>query len=84
MQRVQKAQAAVAAQRQITVALKARLDRLRAGCEYRNNADTVPSADSLAVNSLDTELGKPAKSAAAPAWNVLAEDYWDLYSVLLR
>ncbi|MEP6886564.1 MAG: hypothetical protein ABJC66_17585 [Gammaproteobacteria bacterium] len=84
MQRVQKAHAAVANQKQVTVALKAKLDRLRAGCEYRNNADTVPSADSLSVNSVETELGKAAKLPAAPAWNVLAEDYWDLYTVLLR
>jgi hypothetical protein len=74
MQRVQQAQAVVAGQKQITVALKARLGRLRATCEYRNNADTVPTADSLA----------PAASPTAAAWNVLAEDYWDLYTLLLR
>jgi hypothetical protein len=73
MQRVQRAQAAVAAQKQITPALKAKLERLRAGCEYRNNADTVPTADSLAP-----------QAPPGPAWNVLAEDYWDLYTVLLR
>jgi hypothetical protein len=61
-----------------------KLDRLRATCEYRNNADTVPTADSLApAAAADLELGKPAKSPA-PAWNVLAEDYWDLYTLLLR
>jgi hypothetical protein len=74
MQRVQQAQAVVAGQKQITVALKARLGRLRATCEYRNDADTVPTADSLA----------PAASPTAAAWNVLAEDYWDLYTLLLR
>jgi hypothetical protein len=84
MQRVQKAQAAVANQKQITVALKAKLDRLRATCEYRNNADTVPTADSLATGSIDAELSKTTKSPAAPTWNVLAEDYWDLYTLLLR
>jgi hypothetical protein len=84
MQRVQKAQAAVANQKQITVALKAKLDRLRATCEYRNNADTVPTADSLAPSNIDTELGKSAKLPPAPIWNVLAEDYWDLYTLLLR
>jgi hypothetical protein len=84
MQRVQKAQAAVANQKQVTVALKAKLDRLRATCEYRNNADTVPTADSLATSSADAELGKTAKSPTAPTWNVLAEDYWDLYTLLLR
>jgi len=80
MQRVQKAQAAVANQKQITGAVKAKLDRLRATCEYRNSADTVPTADSLAPPA-DLE---PAKPAAAAAWNVLAEDYWDLYTLLLR
>jgi len=84
MQRVQQAQTAVANQKQITVALKVKLDRLRATCEYRNNADTVPTADSLAPAAADVELGKIAKSQAAPTWNVLAEDYWDLYTLLLR
>jgi hypothetical protein len=84
MQRVQKAQATVANSKQVTVALKAKLDRLRATCEYRNNADTVPTADSLASNSVESELGKSSKSPTAAAWNVLAEDYWDLYTLLLR
>jgi hypothetical protein len=84
MQRVQKAHVAVAGQKQVTVALKVKLDRLRACCEYRNNADTVPSADSLAGHSVEAELGRTARSPPAPAWNVLAEDYWDLYTLLLR
>ena len=71
MQRVQKAQTAVASQKQITSALKVKLERLRGGCEYRNSADTVPTADSLT-------------STPGAGWNVLAEDYWDLYTVLLR
>jgi hypothetical protein len=84
MQRVGQAQAAVANQKQVTVALKAKLDRLRATCAYRNNADTVPTADSLAPAAADLELGKIAKSPTAATWNVLAEDYWDLYTLLLR
>ena len=83
MQRVQSAQAVVSGQRLITVALKTKLDRLRATCAYRNDADTVPTADSLAP-AADAELGKNAKSPTAAAWNVLAEDYWDLYTLLLR
>ena len=76
MQRVQKAQAAIANHKQITAAVRVKLERLRATCEYRNTADTVPTADSLAAR----ERGR-----AAPAnWNVLAEDYWDLYTLLLR
>jgi hypothetical protein len=84
MQRVQQAQVAVAQQKQITAALRAKLDRLRASCEYRNNADTVPTADSLAPPVADAPLGKTAKPTGAATWNVLAEDYWDLYTLLLR
>lgn len=83
MQRVQKAQAVVTGQKQVTGALKAKLERLRATCEYRNNADTVPTADSLAPAAGDLDLNKAAKPAAV-TWNVLAEDYWDLYTLLLR
>jgi DNA repair exonuclease SbcCD ATPase subunit len=84
MQRVQQAQAAVANQKQVTGALKAKLDRLRATCAYRNNADTVPTADSLAPAVAEGDAGRIVKSPAAPTWNVLAEDYWDLYTLLLR
>jgi hypothetical protein len=74
MQRVQKAQAVVINHRQITAAVRGKLERLRATSEYRNVADTVPTADSLA-----------AASAGSPnQWNVLSEDYWDLYNLLLR
>jgi hypothetical protein len=81
MQRVQKAQAAVVNQKQMTGAVKSKLERLRATSEYRNSADTVPTADSLVA----TPDFDPEKPRAVPvAWNVLAEDYWDLYTVLLR
>jgi hypothetical protein len=74
----------VANVRQNSAALKAKLERLRATCEYRNNADTVPTADSLASAAAELDLGKSPKPAPAATWNVLAEDYWDLYTVLLR
>ncbi len=86
MQRVQKAQFAVANQKQITVTVKAKMERLRATCEYRNTADTVPTADSLAVGAAPAD-GEPARGARAErpsSWNVLAEDYWDLYTLLMR
>jgi hypothetical protein len=83
MQRVQKAQLAVANQKQITGLVRAKLERLRATCEYRNTADTVPTADSLSPPVTELEFDKP-KPASANTWNVLAEDYWDLYTLLLR
>jgi hypothetical protein len=82
MQRIQKALAAVVNQKQMTGAVKAKLERLRATGEYRNSADTVPTADSLVAAAADLDSEKPR--AAPVAWNVLAEDYWDLYTVLLR
>jgi hypothetical protein len=74
MQRVQKALAVIANHRQITGAVRGKLDRLRATSEYRNVADTVPTADSLSAPS----------EASQSQWNVLAEDYWDLFNLLLR
>ncbi|MDE2348291.1 MAG: hypothetical protein KGL92_07295 [Gammaproteobacteria bacterium] len=75
MLRVQKAIAAVNAKTQVNAPVKQKLDRLRIACEYRHPDDTVPTADSLAA---------AAKSSTPGGWNVLAEDYWDLYTVLLR
>ena len=63
MQRVQKAQAAVANHKQITAGVRAKLERLRATCEYRNSADTVPTADSLAAGGRSGE-GAPATPRA--------------------
>jgi len=85
MQRVGQAKAAVAAQRQITTAVKAKMDRLRLSCEYRNSADTVPTADSLAPPPGPAAGdGKSRGPAPAAIWNVLADDYWDLYTLLMR
>jgi len=84
MQRVQKAQTVVANHKQITAGVRVKLERLRATCEYRNTADTVPTADSLAAASAESDVLKAAKSAPPTNWNVLAEDYWDLYTLLLR
>ena len=81
MQRVQKAKAAVVGQKQIMAPVKAKMERLRLTSEYRNAADTVPTADSLAAPA---DSSKAALGPAAPAWNVLAEDYWDLVTLLMR
>lgn len=78
MQRIQKALAEVAGQNPLKAGVKAKLDTLRACCQYRNEADTVPTADSL-----EGARGHSSSGAVYP-WNVLAEDYWDLYTLLLR
>ncbi len=84
MLRVQKALAAVARQKQITAPVKIKMERLRAVCEYRNSADTVPTADSLINVSTESDTVKCGPGNPGAVWNVLAEDYWDLYTVLMR
>ncbi len=76
MQRIQRAITAVSNHKQVNSSVKLKLDRLRTTCEYRNSADTVPTADSLAPAAFP--------KSASPVWNVLAEDYWDVYTLLLR
>jgi hypothetical protein len=78
MQRVQQALAAVNGQNPLKAGVKAKLETLRACCQYRNAADTVPTADSL------ESARKQNGTGAVYPWNVLAEDYWDLYTLLLR
>lgn len=72
MHRVQQARNAVTGQKPPMGAVKVKLDRLRSTCEYRNSEDTVPTTDSLSTAN------------TAPVWNVLADDYWDIYTLLLR
>jgi hypothetical protein len=56
--------------------IKIRTDRLRAGAVYRNDADTVPVVE--CINPTPANARRPATA------NVLLEEYWDLYKVLVR
>jgi hypothetical protein len=64
--------------------LKARSERIKQGARYRNPADTAPTADSVAFfesDVLDTEA-TGVLNGRLP--NVLSEDTWDLFRILLR
>jgi hypothetical protein len=64
--------------------VRARGARLQAAARYRGEADTAPLADSLAFTEGDV-LASPALGTQAERLpNVLAEDTWDLFRVLLR
>ncbi|HEX7417794.1 MAG TPA: hypothetical protein VF315_07050 [Steroidobacteraceae bacterium] len=64
--------------------IKARIERLRSIARYRDPADTVPVEASLSPAEGDA-LAHPAQGAsAAQLPNVLSEDTWDLFKVLLR
>ncbi len=65
--------------------VKERSDRLNAIARYRSASDTTPGADSVAFGEGDMLAGQPlAGKRAARMPNVLAEDTWDLFRVLLR
>ncbi len=59
--------------------VKTRSERLKQVARYRNPADTAPMPESVAFGD---DPGEPGAAVALP--NVLAEDIWDLFRVLLR
>ncbi len=64
--------------------IRERGERLKAVARYRGPKDTAPLVECLAPSEGDV-LAVPADgSAAARVPNVLAEDTWDLFRVLLR
>ena len=64
--------------------VKQRSERLQQVARYRAATEAAPTADSLAFSEGDALAGTPGVLAAARMPNVLAEDTWDLYRVLLR
>ena len=64
--------------------IRERGERLKAVARYRGPKDTAPQVECLAPTEADV-LAVPAHGgAAARVPNVLAEDTWDLFRVLLR
>ena len=72
----------------ISEEIKARSERLQRVAGYRGEADTSPVANSLAFTEGDVLPGAtPGATPGADATrlpNVLAEDTWDLFRILLR
>jgi len=64
--------------------VKVRTERLRQMARYRNSQDTTPAADSIALGEADVLASNPVGSNSERLPNVLAEDTWDLYRILLR
>jgi hypothetical protein len=58
------------------VAVKARTDSLRRSAVYRSESDTIPTQDSIHAPG--------AAPGGAPGVNILQDEYFDLYRVLLR
>jgi hypothetical protein len=61
-----------------------RTERLKKVAKYRGPNDTSPTADSIAFSEGDVLSNDPQGVTAARMPNVLAEDTWDLFRILLR
>ena len=66
----------------LSAEVRVRVERLKRVARYRAAADSAPQVDSLALAEAD--LLDAGATAAAALPNVLAEDTWDLFRILLR
>ncbi|MBS0421083.1 MAG: hypothetical protein JSR66_25465 [Proteobacteria bacterium] len=83
MRDIDKAMTVIQGRANIAQEIATRTDRLRKVVKYRNPNDTSPTTDSLAFSEGDVLSSEPV-GAAARMPNVLAEDTWDLFRILLR
>jgi hypothetical protein len=74
MAQISRAQRLLASRAGLTEEIRERTERLKPAVSYRGAADTCPTSDSLV----------PPAQTTPHVPNVLAEDTWDLFRVLLR
>jgi hypothetical protein len=81
---IDRARALVQGRNNIAQELKSRSERIKQVVRYRGPVDTSPTPDSLAFSEGDVLHTEATGAAAARMPNVLAEDTWDLFRILLR
>ncbi|MEJ1964767.1 MAG: hypothetical protein WDO56_25825 [Gammaproteobacteria bacterium] len=84
MAEIARARALIQARTNIAQEVKVRSDRLKQIARYRNAADSSPTPESIAFSEGDVLAGETLGASVARMPNVLAEDTWDLFRVLLR
>jgi hypothetical protein len=85
MGQIARAQRLLAARAGLAEEIRARTERLKTVARYRAAGDSAPLVDSLAFSEGDVlTSGALGAVAAARLPNVLAEDTWDLFRILLR
>ncbi|MGH8294458.1 MAG: hypothetical protein ACRETZ_02990 [Steroidobacteraceae bacterium] len=84
MQQIERAAELLQARASLSQEVRQRSDRLKQAARYRAATDAAPTPESLAFSEGDALGGAPGGLAAARMPNILAEDTWDLYSVLMR
>jgi hypothetical protein len=83
MREIEDASTVIQGRANIAQEITSRTDRLKQVVRYRGPTDTSPTNDSLAFSEGDVLANAPVGSAARMP-NVLAEDTWDLFRILLR
>jgi hypothetical protein len=81
---IAKARLALQAKGAVAQEVKARADKIKAVAKFRYQADTAPTPESLAFSEGDIMTNSALNRSAARMPNVLAEDTWDLFRILLR
>jgi chaperonin cofactor prefoldin len=84
MAEIARARALIQARTNIAQEVKVRTERLKQMARYRNANDSSPTPESIAFSEGDVLAGETLGASAARMPNVLAEDTWDLFRVLLR
>jgi hypothetical protein len=84
MDEIERARVVLQGKANIKQEVKARSDRLKQVARYRGSVDTSPMSESLAFSEADASEDGAVGAAAARLPNILAEDTWDLFRILLR
>jgi hypothetical protein len=84
MAEIDRARAVVQNRNNIAQEIKARSERIKQVARYRNPSDTAPVSESIGFSEGDVLSTDATGSSALRMPNVLAEDTWDLFRVLLR
>jgi hypothetical protein len=85
MGEIARAQRLISARAGLAEEIRARTERLKPAARYRAVGDSAPLVDSLAHSEGDVLAGGALGAvAAARLPNVLAEDTWDLFRILVR
>jgi hypothetical protein len=84
MEAIDQARTLVQSRTNIAQEVKARSERIRQIARYRGAADTSPVSDSMAFAEGDIMDSEVTGASATRLPNVLGEDTWDLFRILLR
>lgn len=79
---IAQALAAVRSRKDLAAEIKSCVDQLREVAQYRAATDTVPLGETLASVAPASPDGRAILSLSGP--QILADDYWNIYKVLLR